>query len=157
MKIDRRRLLLLTGAVLIAPTGARAVNRPLVTIYKDPSCGCCGAWAEHIKKAGFPTKIIEEADISALKERLGVPSAVQSCHTAEVDGYILEGHVPAQALEHLLATRPSIRGLAVPGMPAGSPGMEVTGTEPATYDVMAFGTAAPTMFMRFRGASPVRN
>ncbi|RCS21513.1 DUF411 domain-containing protein [Phyllobacterium salinisoli] len=153
MKIDRRRLLLVAGAVLITPASANAANRPLVTIYKDPSCGCCGAWADHITKAGFPTKIIEAADINAVKVRLGVPADVWSCHTAEIDGYILEGHVPVPALERLLTTRPSIRGLAVPGMPLGSPGMEVTGTEPETYDVVAFGSATPTAFMRFHGAS----
>lgn len=153
MKIDRRRVLLLAGAALTLPTGARATDRPLVTVYKDPSCGCCGAWADHIAKAGFQVKIIEEPRIDALKARMGVPSALWSCHTAEVDSYVLEGHVPASALVRLLVSRRSIRGLAVPGMPVGSPGMEVADMEPETYDVMAFGTTAPSVFMRFRGAS----
>ncbi|HEY9212307.1 MAG TPA: DUF411 domain-containing protein [Ancylobacter sp.] len=155
MKIDRRRLILLTGVACLLPIGARAAALPLVTIYKDPSCGCCGAWADHIAKAGFPTKIIEEPRINALKTRMGIPSALWSCHTAQVDSYLLEGHVPAPAVTHLLAARPPIRGLAVPGMPIGSPGMEVAGMEPDLYEVMAFGPAEPRVFMRFRGSATI--
>ncbi|MFD2029263.1 DUF411 domain-containing protein [Ancylobacter dichloromethanicus] len=83
------------------------------------------------------------------------PSALWSCHTAEVESYLLEGHVPATALIRLLAARPSVRGIAVAGMPVGSPGMDVAGMEPETYDVMAFGSETPNLFMRFRGASPI--
>ena len=155
MNMDRRRMLRLAGATLFAPTAARAAGRPLVTVYKDPSCGCCGAWADHIVKAGFPAKIVAEPRMNALKARFGIASALWSCHTAEVEHYLLEGHVPATALARLLAARPSVRGLAVAGMPVGSPGMEVAGMEPETYDVMAFGSELPSLFMRFRGASPI--
>ena len=155
MKIDRRRLILLTGAACLLPISAKAAAPPLVTMYKDPSCGCCGAWADHIAKAGFPMKIIEEARINALKTRMGVPSALWSCHTALVESYLLEGHVPASAVAHLLAARPPIRGLAVPGMPIGSPGMEVAGMAPELYEVMAFGPPEPSVFMRFRGAAMI--
>ena len=155
MKIDRRRLILLTGAACLLPIDARAAAPPLVTIYKDPSCGCCGAWADHIAKAGFPTKTVEESRMNATKVRLGIPSALWSCHTAEVRDYLLEGHVPAAALVRLLETGPSVSGIAVAGMPVGSPGMEVAGMEPDIYDVMAFGSAAPSVFMRFHGATPI--
>lgn len=157
MKINRRHLLLLAGAAYLAPSVAWADNRPLITVYKDPSCGCCGAWADHIAKAGFLMKAIEEPRINALKTRIGVPSALWSCHTAEVEGYILEGHVPALAVTHLLANRPPIRGLAVPGMPVGSPGMEAAGTAPDLYEVMAFGPAKPSVFMRFRGSEIIES
>lgn len=157
MTITRRSFL--AALPLVAGAGIRAVSaaeRPVVVMHKDPSCGCCGAWADHIATAGFPTRIIEETRINAVKARLGVPAALWSCHTAEVDGYILEGHVPAASLIRLLAERPAIRGLAVPGMPVGSPGMEVPGVVADTYDVMAFGADAPSVFMRFHGSAPIR-
>ncbi len=157
MNMDRRRVLLLAGATLLAPAAARAASQPLVTVYKDPSCACCGAWADHIAKAGFSTTIVEEPRMNAIKVRFGIPSALWSCHTAEVENYLLEGHVPATALIRLLATRPSVSGIAVAGMPVGSPGMDVAGMEPETYDVMAFGSETPSLFMRFHGASPIPN
>ncbi|MFG1225612.1 DUF411 domain-containing protein, partial [Xanthobacter wiegelii] len=110
MNTDRRRMLLLVAAALLAPTAARAATRPLVTVYKDPSCACCGAWADHIAKAGFSMTIVEEPRMNAIKVRFGIPSALWSCHTAEVENYLLEGHVPATALIRLLAARPSVRG-----------------------------------------------
>ncbi|CEJ14111.1 Protein of unknown function, DUF [bacterium YEK0313] len=150
MMINRRAAL---AAMVMAagPRSLSAAGRPLVVVHKDPSCGCCGAWAEHVAAAGYPTRIVEDARINAVKARLGVPQPLWSCHTAEVEGFVLEGHVPAEALARLLAERPAIRGLAVPGMPVGSPGMEVPGADPDTYEVMAFGEAQPSMFMRFRG------
>lgn len=154
MMIDRRAAL----AAMFMTAGLRplpAAGRPLVVVHKDPSCGCCGAWADHIGAAGYPTRIVEDARINAVKARLGVPQPLWSCHTAEVEGFVLEGHVPAAALARLLAERPAVRGLAVPGMPVGSPGMEVPGSDPDTYDVMAFGAAAPWVFMRFRGGAAV--
>jgi hypothetical protein len=157
MNMDRRRMLLLAGVTLLTPTAVRAAGQPLVTVYKDPSCNCCGAWADHILKAGFPTKIVEEPRMNTIKVRFGIPSALWSCHTAEVENYLLEGHVPAMALARLLAARPSVRGIAVAGMPVGSPGMAIAGMEPEAYDVMAFGSEPPSLFMRFRGASPILN
>jgi hypothetical protein len=123
-------------------------------IYKDPSCGCCGAWVEYLRKEGFTVTVKEEPQINVLKGKLGVPSSVMSCHTAELGRYVLEGHVPVPAINKLLAEKPAIRGLAVPGMPVGSPGMEVEGMQPDAYDVMAFGDGTPTAFMRFRGREP---
>lgn len=154
--INRRSLL--TVLALAGGAGLRpglAAEKPVVVVHKDPSCGCCSAWVDHIAAAGFPTRIVEEARINAIKARLGVPSAMRSCHTAEVDGYVLEGHVPAAALVRLLSERPALRGLAVPGMPVGSPGMEVPGMAAETYDVMAFDTRTSSVFMRFLGSTPV--
>jgi hypothetical protein len=152
--ITRRHVLILAGAALVAAP-AQAIEPVQVTVYKDPACGCCGAWADHIRNAGYKVTVIDEPEINPLKGRLGVPSSLMSCHTAEVGTYVLEGHVPAAALARLLAEKPEIRGLAVPGMPVGSPGMEVEGTEPEIYDVMAFGSGEPKSFMRFKGGSPL--
>lgn len=156
--VDRRSLLVALASV--AGAGARsalAAEKPLVVIHRDPSCGCCGAWAEHIAAAGFPSRIVEEVRINAVKTRLGVPAAMWSCHTAEVDGYVLEGHVPASALVRLLDDRPAVRGLAVPGMPVGSPGMEVPSMAADAYDVMAFNADTSFVFMRFVGSTPIES
>ncbi len=144
----KRRTFLVATAVLLAGTSAFAADRPLVTVYKDPSCGCCGAWADHMAKAGYAVKVVESSTLEKLKTENGIPSALQSCHTALVAGYVLEGHVPAKAVGKLLAERPAIKGLAVAGMPVGSPGMEMPGVEPEAYDVVTFGPVG-TVFMRF--------
>ncbi len=156
MTLDRRSLL--ASLALVGGFGirsGRADAKPMVIIHKDPSCGCCSAWAEHIAAAGFPTRIVEETRVNAIKARLGVPSAMRSCHTAKVDGYIIEGHVPAAALVRVLGERPAIRGLAVPGMPVGSPGMEVPGMDAEAYDVLAFNADTSSVFMRFVGSTPL--
>lgn len=153
--ISRRAFLASAGALplMLSLAGhGRAEALPLVTVTKDPSCGCCSGWAAHVEAAGFPVRVIESDDVFSLKQRLGVPEDLASCHTAEVDGYVIEGHVPASALRRLLAERPVATGLAVPGMPAGSPGMEVPGVEPEPYDVVLFGPAGQEAFMQFRGA-----
>lgn len=120
---------------------ARAAGLPRVTVAKSPSCGCCGAWVDHMRAAGFEVGVQDVTDeaLAALKRRLGLAPEHTSCHTAEVDGYVVEGHVPAEDVKRLLAERPDARGLAVPGMPIGSPGMEMGGTrEP--YDTLLIGT-----------------
>jgi hypothetical protein len=123
-----------------------------VTVYKDPECGCCGGWAKHLRAAGFAVTERPVADLAAVKARAGVPEALQSCHTAFVDGYVLEGHVPLEAVQRLLRERPAVVGLAVPGMPIGSPGME--GPDPEPYDVMAFAkSGTPSVFLSVRPAS----
>src|SRR5690606_27035505 len=109
-------------------------------------------WADHLKQAGFPVEIVETAEISRVKTRLGVPRALASCHTAEVGGYVIEGHVPAGSIKRLLAEKPRAVGLAVPGMPVGSPGMEVEGTVPDTYEVVLFGPSGQRTFARYRGS-----
>lgn len=101
----------------------RAQTR-VITVHKDPNCSCCTGWAEHLAKAGFEIKTIDTTRLDAVKKRLGVPSDLTACHTAEVNGYVIEGHVPAAALKRFLDDKPTATGLAVPGMPIGSPGME---------------------------------
>ena len=156
--ISRRAVLASAGAlpVLLSTLAkGQAETLPLVTVTKDPSCGCCEGWADHIRAAGFPVQIVESADVDSVKRRLGIPAELASCHTAEVDGYVIEGHVPAAALRQLLAERPAATGLAVPGMPAGSPGMEFPGVEPEPYDVVLFGPGGQMRFARFRGGREV--
>ena len=107
-----------------------------VVMYKDPNCGCCGKWAEHMRAAGFSVKEIKSTDMGAIKREAGVPQALGSCHTAKVGGYFVEGHVPAADVKRLLAEKPKVAGISAPGMPQGSPGME--GPFPADrYDVVS--------------------
>lgn len=98
---------------------------PEVLVHKDPNCGCCNHWIEHLREAGFQVRVSDEVDMGAVKQRVGVPFGKGSCHTAEVGGYFVEGHVPAEDIKRLLAQKPEAKGLTVPGMPLGSPGMEV--------------------------------
>jgi len=107
-----------------------------VTMYKNASCGCCGKWAQHLRDNGFNVKEISVADMAEVKQHLSVPQRLAACHTAEVNGYVIEGHVPAASIKRLLDEKPRVKGLAVPGMPAGSPGMEGGRHEP--YDVLTF-------------------
>ena len=142
-------------AALAAAPSLAAASLPKITVTKDPTCGCCAGWAEHVRAAGFPVEVVETSELNRVKVRLGVPRNLAACHTAEVDGYVVEGHVPAGAIKRLLVERPQVKGLAVPGMPAGSPGMEVPGAEPETYDVIAFGPAGERRFARYRGGEPL--
>ncbi len=115
-----------------------ALTRPTeVTVYRSPSCGCCGKWIAHMEKHGFSVKEIQTEDMDSIKQQLGIPKALQSCHTTKVDGYVLEGHVPAGDVKQLLSTHPKAAGLAVPGMPANSPGMEMGGGAP-NFSVLSF-------------------
>lgn len=157
--ISRREIL--AGAAAISSLvwsshRAQAEAFPKMTVTKDPSCGCCSGWVEHIRAAGFPVEVIETGELNRVKVRLGVPQALASCHTAEIGGYVIEGHVPAEAIKRLLAEKPVGRGLAVPGMPIGSPGMEVEGTAPEPYDVVLFSSSGQRTFARFLGARSLR-
>lgn len=132
--LGRRSFLLgLTATAAAAHLHAQAANAalPPVEVFKNPSCGCCGAWVEHLQAAGFTVKVNEVPDTAVTRRQLGMPDKFGSCHTARVGGYLLEGHVPAQEVKRLLATRPEAIGLAVPGMPVGSPGMEESGRRDA--------------------------
>ncbi len=108
-----------------------------VTVYKSPTCGCCKQWVRHMQASGFSVKAHDVADIVQNKTANGVPRTLGSCHTANVGGYVIEGHVPASDIKRLLKERPPVRGLAVPGMPVGSPGMEQGGHKDR-YDVLTF-------------------
>lgn len=143
------------AATLPFAHGWAAPALPAVTVHKDPNCGCCGAWVDHLRKAGFQVTVIETPGMNRVKARLGVRPELASCHTAEVAGYVVEGHVPASAIERLLTEKPKATGLAVPGMPIGSPGMEVEGQEPETYEVLLFDASDSQVFARYKGASAV--
>ena len=123
---------------------------PQMTVYRSASCGCCTQWGEHIASAGFRIDDHVTEDMDAVKQKRGVNSQQASCHTADVEGYVIEGHVPASAIQRLLRERPNIRGLAVPGMPMGSPGMEMPGVEAEPFDVLAINHDGTTsVFARY--------
>lgn len=124
--------LLLLGAIIAVLPTAQAAD---VTVYRNASCGCCGKWANHMQEAGFKVDVQNTRDLNQVKSKLGIPLRLQACHTAVVDGYVIEGHVPAADVKRLLAEKPDIRGLSVPGMPAGSPGMP--SPRPQAYKVLA--------------------
>ncbi|MEZ5614970.1 MAG: DUF411 domain-containing protein [Rhodocyclaceae bacterium] len=125
-------------ALSAAPVSAGPL--PEVVMHKDPNCGCCGKWAEHLEANGFRLRTMPERDMQSVKRRFAVPQRLTSCHTAKVGGYVIEGHVPASAIRRLLREKPAVAGLAVPGMPLGSPGMEVSGRQDP-YDVLSFDQA----------------
>lgn len=149
------RRFLLAACLGVPALPARAEARPLVQVWRDPNCGCCHLWMPHLVAAGFAVQDNQVRSVGAWRRMLGIPSDLLSCHAARVEGFAIEGHVPPLAIRRLLEERPAgVRGLAVPGMPIGSPGMEVPGAAPETYDVIAFGTGPHRPFMRFRGAEP---
>ena len=130
--IDRRTMMgIALAAIPAAACSKPAKAMPTVQVYKSPGCGCCGAWVESLRASGFKTVTQDMDDVSAIAAGAGVPEDLRSCHTALVDGYFIEGHVPPADLRKLLATRPAARGIVVPGMPLGSPGMEQGGKSEA--------------------------
>jgi len=156
--LDRRRFLTALGAAGATLTTGSAFAQaalPKVVVTKDPNCGCCGGWVDHMRAAGFPVDVVTTPQVNRVKVRLGVPEDLASCHTAEVADYVIEGHVPADAVKRLLAEKPQAKGLAVPGMPVGSPGMEVQGADPDTYEVVLFGPAGQMTFARYQGARQI--
>jgi hypothetical protein len=124
------------------PTGASSPLRDIV-VYKDPSCGCCADWVKHMRANGFKVTVHDLTDMNTVKESMGIPAALASCHTGRIGKYSIEGHVPADVIAKLVAEQPAGRGLAVPGMPNGSPGMETTGKKDK-YDVLLFDAAGKT-------------
>ena len=125
-----------------APSRADRSDKPTITVYKDPDCGCCKNWVEHLIKHGYQVKVNDTRDLKKVKHSLGVPEKLEACHTALVGAYLVEGHVPADDIDRLLKTHPKIAGIAVPGMPAGSPGMEMGAKQP--YSVISFDRAGKT-------------
>ena len=136
--MNRRQLLAFSGAFLSGlPWLARAeVQTPLVEVYKSKTCGCCSKWVDHMRAAGFRVNATDVPDVNVYKQQYGLPPQLASCHTAVVDGYVIEGHVPADDVIRMLRERPEIKGIAVPGMPLGSPGME--SSNPERYETIAF-------------------
>ena len=139
----------LFGAIAFAALSlGSAAHAASMTMFKSPSCGCCGKWVEHVEKHGFTVKTVPTADMQAVKQRLKVPASLASCHTTVVGGYVVEGHVPASDIKRLLATKPKARGIAVAGMPMGSPGME-HGNHREPYATMLMGRdGRATVFAR---------
>lgn len=124
------------GAASDVPAVSATGAGPAVHVYKTAACGCCTKWVDHMREAGFAVTVEDTRDLMAVKRREGIPTDLNSCHTALVDGYVVEGHVPASVVQAFLDEAPQARGLAVPGMPMGSPGME--GLRSEAYDVFAF-------------------
>lgn len=143
---------LATGATVLAARLARAEAPPTaITVYKDPSCGCCNKWVTHLGANGFKATGKDRSDMDALKDSLGVPAALRSCHTAVSGKFVFEGHVPARDVKRFIASAPKgMIGLAVPGMPSGSPGMETPGRTDR-YEVIAFGAGGKTRVFATHG------
>lgn len=144
-------LLGLTGFATFAHAEPTSSQTYSVLMHKDPFCGCCEGWAAHMKAAGFDVTVMAEENMDTIKAQNGVSPDLASCHTAIIDGYVIEGHVPAQAVKQLLAERPQAIGLSVPGMPMGAPGMEAPGSTADTYDVLLFDGNQSRPFARYEG------
>lgn len=151
MSHDRRSFLRLAGTALggtaLGMLGVRALDAqgrpqgalPPMTVYKSASCGCCSQWVEHARANGFTVREVNTDDLNTVKREMGIPPRLASCHTVVVGSFVVEGHVPADDIKKLLRDRPAVRGLAVPGMPIGSPGMEQgPPSQYERYDVLAF-------------------
>lgn len=140
------RKLILALALISTP----ALAATDIIMHRDPGCGCCEKWAAQVKRAfGRNVRVVDDANRAAFQRRVGLPANLASCHTAIVDGMAFEGHVPIADMRRVLASRPGgVRGLAVAGMPMGSPGMEVAGRVPDRYSVIAFGAGRPVVFAR---------
>jgi hypothetical protein len=142
------KLLLISAFTLAALFIAREpaslpAQGPAMTVYKTPSCGCCAKWVDHMKAAGFKVQVQDMDDLTEIKQASGVPMKLRTCHTAVVGSYVVEGHVPADLVKKMLSEKPKMTGIAVPGMPVGSPGME-SGNEKAPYDVVLFDKTGKT-------------
>jgi hypothetical protein len=149
--MHRRRFLAtaLVGAPALLAAQQRRSAPPVMTVYKDANCGCCTEWIKHVEGAGLTVNARNVPDLNAIKRELGVPGSLASCHTGVLGKYLVEGHVPADLILRLWREQPAGRGLAVPGMPIGSPGMEVPGTPAERYQVLLFAnTGATSVYAR---------
>ena len=153
MELSRRSLLRSAAAAALGFAGgdniaAAGAANEVLDVYKLLHCGCCEGWAAHMRSAGFAVRITELEDLGPVKSRFGVSDDLAACHTAVIDGYVVEGHVPAREVLRLLRERPAATGLAVPGMPIGSPGMEMSG-ESEPYEVILFAPSGRSVFERY--------
>ena len=148
--LSRRKFLNLTGLGLV-PLGighfaiSAFAKAHVLEVYKSPSCGCCGAWVDHMRSAGFQVIVTDITDLRPIKDKFGVVPELQACHSAMIDGYVIEGHVPAREVMRLLKDPPTAIGLAVPGMPIGSPGME-QGSRRDPFQVILFSSISRSVF-----------
>jgi hypothetical protein len=141
----RNSIVLAAGLAIVGGSaawllGSQSADAADIVVYKDPNCGCCRKWVDYMRDAGYSVEARNTRNLPAIKAEQGVPNQARSCHTAIVAGYFIEGHVPAADVRRLLSERPDIRGLSAPGMPVGSPGMEVPGQAPQPYQVLAIGS-----------------
>ena len=123
---------------LVPTIEVSAQNAKRIEVWKDPFCGCCAKWIDQMKAAGFEISVHDTQSLRAIKKKHGIPPRLQSCHTAKVGGYVVEGHVPIADVQRLLKQKPNVIGISVPGMPLGSPGMEVSSGEKEPYEVLTF-------------------
>lgn len=128
----------------------QAAPAPLMTVYKTPTCGCCAKWVEQVKAAGFRVKVIEVPSTATARQTAGIKEKYASCHTGLINGYAIEGHVPVADIQRLLKEKPKAKGLAVPGMPMGSPGME--GPYKDAYSVLLINDEGSTVFNKYAGS-----
>ena len=135
--------LALAGMVVVSPSDNLPAQGPAMTVYKTPTCGCCAKWVDHMKAAGFKVQVQDMDDLTEIKQASGVPIPIRTCHTAVVGNYVVEGHVPADLVKKMLTEKPKMAGIAVPGMPIGSPGME-SGNEKQAHDVILFDKTGKT-------------
>jgi hypothetical protein len=147
---------LLAAALSGCSPSTAETTLPGITVHKSASCGCCQLWVDRLRDAGFQVKVRNEDNLNDVKQRVGIPYAMGSCHTAEVGGYFVEGHVPMDDIKRLLRERPDAKGLAVPGMPAGSPGMEVPSGQVQPYDVMLVKRDGSTAVFSHHGSAPAQ-
>jgi hypothetical protein len=143
-----RKLVIAVAAAVLLLNGVHAVSSPAsaqeVTLYKDPQCGCCSEYAEYLRKNGFSIAVKPTDNLDAMNRETGIPKNLQSCHLAFVNGYFVSGHVPVGIVRRVLKERPAIKGVSLPGMPMGSPGMSGTKTEP--FVVYGIGTGEPRVY-----------
>ena len=156
MRLLAAAMFLMVSAVMPLPLAsaddeaARAQSLPVVEMTRHPQCGCCAKWADHLREEGFEVNVTETRKMWGVKRLAGIPKDLDSCHTATVGGYVVEGHVPATDIKRLLSERPDVKGLSVPGMPIGSPGMEI-GDRTEAHDVLSFGADGQTdVFQSYR-------
>jgi hypothetical protein len=158
MKVVSRRQFVIGMALApyLSSAGHAQTILPKITVSKDPSCSCCGSWVKYLRRDGFVAEIIETGNMERIKTNLGVPESLWSCHTAEIDGFVIEGHVPAGMIRRLLIERPYAIGVAVAGMPSSAPGMDVPGASDI-YEVTLFGAFGQRPYARFQGLRQLAN
>jgi hypothetical protein len=147
--MKRREFLAAAVMAAFAPQLLAQQKAPLVEVWRAPSCGCCGQWVKHLQKNGFVTKVHTVEDAGPVRRAAGIPDQLGSCHTAKVNGYAIEGHVPASDIKRLLAEKPNAIGLTAPGMPGGSPGMDIPNSPP--YDVLLVKSDGSTALYKRHG------
>ena len=156
MSVTRRGALLGSAGLALVFTCASAAEPVHIAVTKGTACECCDGWAKHLRANGYTVSVTETDDLEAVKAKFGIPEDLRTCHTGQMGDYLLEGHVPAVAVAYLLREKPEgMVGLAVPGMPVGSPGMEVKGAKLDEYSVILFGPAGRRVWGKFRGASQI--